>query len=129
MTSVVTENATAPGGHYVQAMKSNGFVFVSGILGIHQDDEKITLRSFEDQTRICLQNLEAILAAAGVGIEHVVKTTIYVDDVANWGVANTIYAEKFGAHRPARAIVPVPGLHHGLGIEIEAIAVSAQDSA
>ncbi len=124
MIPVFTENAAAPAGHYVQAMKSNGFIFVSGILGIHRHDKEITLRSFEDQTRICLQNLEAILAAADAGLGDVVKTTIYLDDVANWAIANTIYAEKFGAHRAARAIVPVPGLHHGLGIEIEAIAVA-----
>lgn len=122
MDVIFTTNAPAPGGHYSQAIVHNGFVFVAGQLPIFPNGEKC-LGSIEEQTALVLDNLHAILEAAGSSMALVVKTTVYVADIQLWGRVNAVYAEKFGSHRPARAIVPVPELHYGFGIELEAIAV------
>ncbi|MGO1117697.1 RidA family protein [Rhodovibrionaceae bacterium A322] len=121
--SVHSAKVPVPQGHYSQATVANGFLFVSGILGIKAEDKEVTVRSFEEQTLICLDNLREILTAGGSSLQQVAKVTIYVDDVAKWGVANALYAEFFGEHRPARAVVPTGPLHHGFEIEIEAIAL------
>ncbi|MFM8449122.1 MAG: RidA family protein [Haliscomenobacter sp.] len=121
MHSITTTNAPTPGGHYSQAMVHHGFVFVAGQLPIFPNGEKC-LDSIETQTALVLDNLRAILEASGSSMSQVLKTTVYVADIQLWGRVNAVYAEKFGSHRPARAIVPVPELHYGFGIEIEAIA-------
>jgi len=79
--------------------------------------------SVEQQTTRVLTSLRAILEQAGATLDHVVKVTIYVSDIQSWPVINEIYAETFGDHLPARAIVPVPELHYGAALELEAIAV------
>lgn len=124
MKAIETPNASTPLGHYVQAMQANGMIYVSGLLGIKPTDEKIVVGNFEDQVTTCLANLKAILESEGATLNDVVKVTIYVDDVEKWGAANEIYARTFGAHKPARAIVPTRALHHGFEIEIDAIALA-----
>ena len=76
-----------------------------------------------DQARAI--DFAAILAAAGSSMDRVAKATVYIDEVGNWPQANAVFAEAFGSHRPARAIVPTGPLHHGFSIEIEAVAVAA----
>lgn len=122
---ISTPDAPSPGGHYSQATRVGDFVFVSGILGIRPDDAAPVVRSFDEQARVCLANLAAILAAAGSSMDRVAKATVYIDEVGNWPRANAVFAEAFGSHRPARAIVPTGPLHHGFSIEIEAVAVAA----
>lgn len=119
---ITTSEVPLPAGHYSQATAWNGLVFVSGQLGPRPDGSHTADRPFEEQARQVLANLLAILREAGCGPEHVLKVTAYLVGVENWPGFNTVYAEMFGEARPARAVVPVPGLHHGYLVEVEAVA-------
>jgi reactive intermediate/imine deaminase len=121
-TSVNPDANAKPGGHYSHGTVANGFVFVSGQLPITRDGTKLNDASFADQVRQVLANVEAIVVAAGSGVDRLVQVRVYVDDVANWPEFNTIYAQWAGASRPARAVVPTGALHHGFKIEVEAVA-------
>lgn len=122
MKIIKTTEAPFPGGHYSQAIIHQGLVYISGQLPFDPRTGTKVLGSIEDQTRQVLRNLKAILEAAGSGLQHVIKTTIYLSDIRDWDRVNQIYAEIFGEHRPARSIVPVGTLHHGFSIEMEAVA-------
>jgi 2-iminobutanoate/2-iminopropanoate deaminase len=124
MQVVQTLLAPAPGGHYAQALIHDGLVYVSGQLPIGPDGEDLSRASVEEQTERALANLAAILLAAGSGLDRVLKTTVYVSDIALWDRVNAVYAGVFGGHRPARAVVPVSELHHGYLVEIDAIAAT-----
>lgn len=117
---VSTPAAPAPGGHYSQGVVHNGQLFVSGQLPIVTDDAAEV--PFEAQARVALENMLAIVAAAGSGPGDVVKVTAYIVGIENWPRFNAVFADLFGEARPARAVVPVPELHHGYLVEIEAIA-------
>jgi len=119
---VLTPNAPAPGGHYSQAVVHNGLVYVSGQLPIDPKTGEKKLGSIEEQTEQTLNNVRAILQAAGGDLNRVLKMTIYISEISLWGKVNEVYARVMGDHRPARAVVPVKDLHHGFQIEIEAIA-------
>jgi 2-iminobutanoate/2-iminopropanoate deaminase len=123
MEFIHTENAPNPAGHYSQAVKSGGMIFVSGQLPIHPADGNIPA-GIEEQARQVLENLEQILLASGSSVDKVVKATVYISDISLWGTFNQIYAEKFGSHKPARAVVPTRDLHHGCLVEVEAVAES-----
>jgi reactive intermediate/imine deaminase len=112
-----------PGGHYTHAVAANGFVFVSGQLPIAPDGTKLSDAPFEQQARQVLDNVAAALAEAGSAVNRLVQVRVYVTDIQMWPVFNTIYAEWAGSAQPARAVVPVPQLHYGLQIEIEAVAL------
>ncbi len=118
MRIVFTEEAPVPAGHYSQAVEAGGFVFVSGTLPSTKPAEGPP-PAFEDQARAVLAHCERILAEAGCRLEGVVQCTAYVVGIGNWPLFNRIYAERFGPHRPARAVVPVPELHHGYLIEVQ----------
>jgi 2-iminobutanoate/2-iminopropanoate deaminase len=122
MKSTYTENAPAPGGHYSQAIVHNGLVYVSGQLPIYPKTGEKQIGSIEEQTRLVLQNLSAILDASDSSLKQVLKVTVYISDISLWGKVNEVYAEIFGDHRPARAIVPTRDLHFGFKIEVDAIA-------
>jgi 2-iminobutanoate/2-iminopropanoate deaminase len=122
MQAIQTPHAPAPGGHYAQAVVHGGLVYVSGQLPIDPATGERCTGEIEAQTEQVLRNVAAILDAAGSGLEQVLKTTVYVADIALWGRVNRVYASFFGAHRPARAVVPTTALHHGFLIEVEAIA-------
>lgn len=124
MKPILTPNAPIPAGHYSQAVAHGGLVFVSGQLPIDPADSTWKSDDIRDQTRRVLANLDAILKEAGCGRTSVLKVTIYITDIAQWGSVNEVYAAYFGEHRPARAIVPVRDLHHGFLIELEAIAAT-----
>ena len=100
----------------------NGFVFVAGQLPIVPGQTGHTPGPIEEQTERTLRNVQAILEAAGSGLDRVVQMTIYVSDMELWGKVNATYMRVMGEHRPARAIVPVNDLHYGYKIEIQAIA-------
>jgi len=122
MIQISTPNAPQPAGHYAQAIVHNGLVYVSGQLPVDPTTGEKRLGSIEEQTEQALQNVAAILQAAGSDLDHVLKTTVYVSDVGLWGRVNAVYAAFFGDHRPARAVVPTRELHYGFQVEIEAIA-------
>lgn len=122
MQFIETNNAPLPAGHYSQATVWNDLIFVAGQLPITASREKV-LGSIEDQAQQALRNLQAILEAAESDLQHVLKVTVYITDISLWDQVNKVYSDFFGAHKPARAIVPTKPLHHGFLIEIEAIAV------
>ena len=117
------DTLAAPGGHYSHAVIAGGLVFVSGQLPITPSGEKLNQACFADQARQVLANVSAALAAAGTGVAQLVQVRVYVTDIDHWPAFNTIYADWAGDSRPARAVVPVPMLHHGFLIEVEAVAM------
>ena len=127
MKMISTSDAPAPAGHYSQAVVHDGLVFVSGQLAVDAATGRKFVGTIEQQTKIALENVAAILRAAGSDIDHVLKTTVYISDIELWGRVNDVYADFFGGHRPARAVVPTRELHHGLLVEIEAIATVLAD--
>lgn len=119
---ISTDKAPKPAGHYSQAVAYGDLVFVSGQLPVSLEGKARPDLSFEDQVRLALSNLLAILRAGGSAPERVLKVTAFIVGGENWAAFNAVYAEIFGASRPARAVVPVPSLHHGCLIELEAVA-------
>lgn len=117
-----TPGTAIPLGHYSQAVVHNGLVFVSGQVPVDLASGKPVVGTIEEQTELTLRNLERILQAAGSSLDQVVQMTIFIADIEHWGAVNAIYKKIMGDHRPARAIVPVNLLHHGAGIEIQAMA-------
>lgn len=123
MKQITTDNALKPSGHYSQAIIHNGLIYTSGQLAFDAETGEIRQESIEEETRHVLKNLELVLKEAGSCKEKVIKTTLYISDVALWDRINKIYADFFGHHKPARSVVPTHGkLHFGFNIEIEAIA-------
>jgi len=122
MLAILTQDAPRPGGHYAQAIVHDNLVYVSGQLPIDPQTGEKRVGSIEEQTEQALKNLAAILRAAGSDVDRVLKTTLYVSDIALWDRVNAVYARFFGQHRPARAVVPTKELHFGFQIEIEAVA-------
>ena len=122
MKMISTPDAPPPAGHYSQAVVHGDTVYVSGQLAVNLATGEKGVGSIEEQTRLTLRNIEQILLSAGSDLNHVIKTTAYVSDVELWGGVNQAYAEVFGDHRPARAVVPSRDLHFGCLVEIEAIA-------
>jgi reactive intermediate/imine deaminase len=124
IVSMNPDTMAAPGGHYSHAVKANGFVFVSGQLPIARDGSKLIDATFEQQAQQTLDNVDAALISAGSAVDRLVQVRVYVTDIASWPAFNTIYANWVGSSRPARAVVPVPLLHYGFKIEIEAVALA-----
>jgi 2-iminobutanoate/2-iminopropanoate deaminase len=112
----------APGGHYSHAAAGGGLVFVSGQLPIAPDGTKLIQAPFAEQARQALDNVANALAAGGSNVENLLQVRVYVTDLADWPEFNAIYAQWAGTTaRPARAVVPVPQLHYGFKIEVEAV--------
>lgn len=124
ITCIDPRDSAIPGGHYSHAVAAGGFVFVAGQLPIAPDGKKLADASFEEQTRQVLDNVARALAAAGSGIEKLTQVRVYVTDISLWPQFNTLYAAWAGAARPARAVVPVPVLHYGFKVEVEAVALA-----
>jgi len=121
MEFIHTEKAPVPAGHYSQAVISGGMVYVSGQLPLNPADGSVSA-GIEEQASQVLANLEQILVAGGSSLQKVVRVTVYISDISLWGTFNRVFAEKFGNHRPARAVVPTRELHHGFLVEVEAVA-------
>jgi len=119
--AIATASAPAALGPYSQGIESGGLVFTSGQLGIDPATGKI-VDGIENQTERALLNIEAILAAAGLAMADVVKTSIFLVDLAHFGQVNAIYARHVATPPPARSTFQVSGLALGALIEIEAIA-------
>ena len=122
MKFVIPESSKKNGGHYTPGIISNGMLYISGQLPINPETGKIVEGDISDHVRMTLHNLERVLAAAGLTKEHVVLSRVYIPDVSYWGIVNEVYADFFGSHKPARAIIPCRELHYGALVEIEAIA-------
>ncbi len=123
---ILTNPATMapPGGHYSHAVKANGFVFIAGQLPIASNGARLADAPFEQQARQVLDNVASTLVGAGSAIDRLVQVRVYVTDIKLWPTFNAIYAEWIGSSRPARAVVPVPELHYGFKIEVEAVALT-----
>lgn len=129
MKTISTLNAPTARGHYSQAVVHGGVVYVAGQLPIvpgEPGEPEKQLASFEEQARRVIDNVLAILDEAGSGAELILKATVYIADVSHWPAFNAIYAERLGAHKPARTVVPVPALHYGYLVEMDAIAALRQ---
>ncbi len=123
MKPIHTENAPAAIGPYSQAIEANGFVFASGQLGLDPATGAFPEGGIKEQTRQSLTNAKSILEAAGTDLAHVVKTTVFLSDMANFAPMNEVYAEFFTAPFPARSAVAVRELPKGALVEVECIAV------
>lgn len=120
---VSTDQAPRPGGHYSQAVDAGNLIFVSGQLPITTSGVIASNSTFEEQVRLALSNVLSILKAAGSDRDALVKVTAYIVGISNWAEFNRVYGELVGPAKPARTVVPVPELHHGCLVEIDAIAV------
>ena len=125
-TAVRTESAPAPyqGAPYSQAIVANGFVFVSGQLALRPGDKELSGGTIEEQTEQVFSNLRNILEAAGTGLDRLVKTTVFLQNLADFQGMNSVYATHVGDTPPARSTVEVAALPSGALVEIEAIALA-----
>ena len=121
---VRTERAPAPfqGAPYNQAVKAAGLVFVAGQLGLRPGDKE-PLEGIAEQTEQVMQNLRAILEEAGTGLDRLVKTTVFLQDLGDFAAMNEVYARHVGEQPPARSTVEVAKLPSGALVEIEAVAL------
>ena len=119
---ILTDRAPAPAGHYSQATVAGGHVYVSGQLPIRTDRVDLRQADFDTQATQAIENMLAVLAAAGCSPQHLTRVTAYIVGVANWPRFDAVYASLLQDARPARTVVPVPELHYGYLVEIDAIA-------
>ena len=122
---VRTEAAPAPfqGAPYSQAIKANGFVFVSGQLSLRPGDKELSAGDIGSQTEQVFANLRAILEAAGTSLDNLVKTTVFLQHLDDFAGMNEVYTKHVGERPPARSTVEVAKLPSGALVEIEAIAL------
>lgn len=123
MDFVATSDAPKAIGPYSQAVKANGFVFTSGQIALDPASGNLVDISFDEQVHRVFRNLGAVLKEAGSDFSNVVKATVYLTDMANFPALNTIYAQYFGDHKPARTTVAVSALPKGGAVEIDFVAL------
>lgn len=121
MEFINSKNAPAAIGPYSQAVKSNGIVYTSGQIALTPNGELVQ-RDIKLQTKQVLTNLKSVLEEADSSLEQVIKTTIYLENMDDFGIVNVIYAEFFGDHKPARSTIAVKTLPKNVLIEIDVIA-------
>ena len=122
--AIETKQAPAPIGPYSQAIRANGFVFVSGQIPLNPATGDIAGADIEAQTQQVMSNLAAILQAAGSSLDKTVKTTVFLADLDDFPVFNKVYAEFLGSARPARATVQVSRLPKGVLLQVDAVALA-----
>jgi 2-iminobutanoate/2-iminopropanoate deaminase len=120
---ILTKKAPLPRGHYSQATRANGFVFVSGQLPLTVDGSAVLPEGLDAQVLQALSNLREVLVAAGTTVQRLLSVQIYVSDIENWPRVNDLYREFIGDPAPARTVVPCARLHYGAQVEISAIAL------
>jgi 2-iminobutanoate/2-iminopropanoate deaminase len=121
--SIRTEQAPQAIGPYSQAIRAGDLLFLSGQVGLDPATGALVEGGLEAETTRALQNLEAVLRAAGAGLDRVVRTTVFLIDLGDFAAMNAIYARAFGENRPARSTVQVSALPRGARVEIDAIAM------
>jgi len=124
-TPIATDDAPRALGPYSQAVAAGGLVFCSGQIGLDPASGSLVGGSIQDETRRVLENLRAVLAAAGLGTDAVVRTTVYLTNLTDFPVVNQVYAEFFPAPSPARSTVQVTALPRDARVEIDAIALAS----
>jgi len=124
---VRTDKAPAAIGPYSQAVHNANMVYTAGQIGLDPSTMEIVSGGIEAETRQVLNNLKAVLAAAGSGLEYVVKTTVFLRDMSDFPKMNAIYAEFFPENPPARSTVAVKTLPKDVAVEIEAVAMMAPE--
>jgi 2-iminobutanoate/2-iminopropanoate deaminase len=124
---VLTQDAPLPAGHYSQAVRAGDHLYISGQLPIRADGAALDDMGFEAQAAQAIDNMLAILTAAGGTPDRLARVTAYIVGVENWPRFNAVYAARLGEARPACTVVPVPELHYGYLVEIDAIALLAHD--
>ena len=122
--AISTDRAPKAIGPYSQAIRANGFLFVSGQIAIDPATNQFAGGDTAEQTKRVMENLKAIVEAAGSSFDRVVKTTVYLEDIADFPVMNDIYARYFPGTPPARATVEAAALPRGARVEIELIALA-----
>lgn len=126
LMTVNTDRAPSPAGHYVQAKLAGHHLYISGQLPIRPGGAPLADDSFETQAEQAIDNMLAVLEAAGGTPADLVRVTAYIVGVSNWPRFNHVYAARLGDARPARTVVPVPELHYSYLVEVDAIAVLAK---
>lgn len=124
MQTVATPDAPAAIGPYAQGVVINGMLFSAGQIALDPATMEIVAGGITEQTEQVVRNLRAVLAAAGMTFANVVKTTVFLRDMAEFAAMNTVYASAFGDHRPARSTVAVAGLPRDVRVEIDLVAVA-----
>lgn len=119
---IQTNLAPAPIGPYSQAVEVNGLLFVSGIIALVPGTDHLMMDSIEAETHQVMSNMKAILQEAGLGFEHIVKTSIFLMNMADFVAVNTVYGSYFTNNYPARETIQVAGLPKGVRVEISVIA-------
>jgi reactive intermediate/imine deaminase len=122
VAAISTDDAAPAGGHYSQGVRHGDLIHVSGQLPIAPDGTHHSEADFEQQARLAIRNMIAVVEAAGGSAATLLKVTVYLVGVGNWPRFNTVYAEILGDARPARSVVPVPELHYGYLVEVDAVA-------
>lgn len=125
MRVIATDAAPKAIGPYSQAIVTDGLVYTAGQVAIDPGTGELVGKTIVEQTEQVFRNLEAVLAAAGTSLAHVVKSTVYLADMADFAQMNEVYAKHFGSHKPARSTVQAAGLPRNARIEIDVIAVKS----
>lgn len=112
----------APAGCYSHVAVHGGLAFISGQLPVADDGTVLADRSFVEQSRQVLDNLDACLRTVGAARDHLVSVTVYVTEIGQWSTFDDLYRGWIGAHRPSRAVADVAQLHHGAAVEVQAVA-------
>jgi 2-iminobutanoate/2-iminopropanoate deaminase len=121
MKTVTSQDLPAPGGHYSQGVVSGHLLFVSGQLPFNPQTGGFP-EGIDAQFAQAMANVESVLRAGGASLATLVNVQIFISDVTYWPLVNTLYAQRLGAHKPARAIIPCGSLHYGALVEITAVA-------
>ena len=122
MHSISTEKAPAAIGPYSQGVVVNGLLFASGQIALSPETGELVGSTIEEQAEQVMKNVGALLTAAGTDFDHVVKTTCFLEDIADFAKFNAVYAKSFGEKLPARSAVGIDKLPKGALIEVEVIA-------
>lgn len=122
MQTIATDAAPKAIGPYAQGVVVNGMLYTAGQIALDPATMEIVAGGIVEQTERVMQNLDAVLAAADMTVANVVKTTVFLQDMAEFSAMNEVYAKHFGSHRPARSTVAVAGLPRNVRVEIELVA-------
>jgi 2-iminobutanoate/2-iminopropanoate deaminase len=123
MERIATQQAPGAIGPYSQAIVANGFIYTAGQIALDPATGQVVDGGVTEQTARVMANLKAVLEAAGSSLAKVVKTTVFLIDMADFAAMNEVYAQALGDHKPARSTVAVSGLPRGVRVEIEVVAL------